>query len=85
IEALTDEAAARCWQSSVDRAPHQREGSVRFTSEEVVVEEAAALEMAGRQDMRMRMAIGPKTHQALTENMSAQQADVIRSVATSDR
>ncbi|CAM3426462.1 MobF family relaxase [Tsukamurella hominis] len=85
IEALTDEAVAQCWQSSVDRAAHHREGSIRFTSEEVVVEEAAALEMAGRQDPRLRMAVGANTHQVLAEKMSEQQAETIRAVVTSDR
>lgn len=76
IEALADGVALRIGDQ---RAPHQREGSVRYTAADLIAEERAIIELMGRRDTRAALS------GVDVRGLSAEQARVITAIATSQR
>jgi conjugative relaxase-like TrwC/TraI family protein len=76
IERLADDVALRIGD---ERAAHQREGSIRYTAADLVVEERAIVELMGRRDSRAAL---PSVD---TAGLSPDQARAITAIATSER
>lgn len=76
IERLADGVALRIGD---ERAPHQREGSIRYTAADLIAEERTIIELMGRRDSA---AVLPAVD---TTGLSADQARAITAIATSER
>ena len=76
IEHITDTVAVRI---SDPREAHQREGSVRYTVDAIIVEERAILDLVDARDPRARLDVRAQDLDALSDD----QASAIRAIATS--
>lgn len=76
IERLAEDVALRIGD---ERAAHQREGSIRYTAADLVVEEHAIVELMGRRDTRAALPLVD------TAGLSPDQARAVTAIATSQR